>query len=631
MPANVKLTIPSYTGNTPDPAFFKAGVDWDACTGLGSVDGAKLLDGIASLLYNSTFYFQVNKGSYGLDEVKGNLSYSNPTPMWLVLEGFTPNAVTAAGVTPSVISSVTGNTVAVQTAQPELPSQPNTPQRIFYPCTVQFMAKTAQSQSQGGVFRNSQNPPVSLGALLVAPSISVGGQLLPAAETTLILDQGADPYFANYANNGYFYLSQDLRLFTGCPGIPAQSAPIDGIPLSASDPHNWDTGAAYSYIQALPTHLNSTYADPTSNAFAQFPDQSNALSGDSSVTPSRLDPANPSVNTPFANYNFAVARVRVNGTANTTTTSNVRVLFRLFATQTSDTDYNTLTYASTLDADQQPLAPTLGSGDVTIPFFATGNYEANSDFGVNTDYSGTSSINNQPVTIGGSGKSFAYYGCYLNIYPTGNTVTTSAGKQAVQALLPSTHSCVVAQLVYDEAPYPTGSGVVLGPEWSRELRPAQPPDHLFRQSRAGRQAPRPADLRRPPVAGAGQRRAGKLSRRTDDRLGQHAARFTGEHLLARRRLIGRVGSRRQILFDPSAFSVRCAHHRLYGSARNYVRPDPRRWQRKLCRPVQCPAADRRQCRPSLHNSRPPHLDASRRASAPTAAAPATNSGTDPAN
>ena len=255
-------------------------------------------------------------------------------------------------------------------------------------------------------------------------------------------------------------------MFTVCPGIPAQSAPIDGIPLSASDPHNWDTGAAYSYIQALPTHLNSTYADPTSNAFAQFPDQSNALSGNSSVTPTQLDPANPSVNTPFANYNFAVARVRVNGTANTTTTSNVRVLFRLFATQTSDTDYNTLTYASTLDADQQPLAPTLGSGDVTIPFFATGNYEANSDFGVNTDYSGTSSINNQPVTIGGSGESFAYYGCYLNIYPTGNTVTTSAGKQAVQALLPSTHSCVVAQLVYDEAPYPTGSGVVLGPEWS---------------------------------------------------------------------------------------------------------------------------------------------------------------------
>ena len=170
--------------------------------------------------------------------------------MWLVLEGFTPNAVTAASVNPSVISSVSGITVTVGTPQPEITGQPNTPQRIFFPCTVQFTATAAQHQSSGGIFPNVQNPPVSLGALLIAPSISMAGQLLPAAETTLILDQGADPYFANFANNGYFYLSQDLRVFTVCPGIPAQSAPIDSIALNASDPHNWDTAAAYTYIRA---------------------------------------------------------------------------------------------------------------------------------------------------------------------------------------------------------------------------------------------------------------------------------------------------------------------------------------------------------------------------------------------
>ena len=464
-PANVKLTIPSYTGSTVDPAFFKATTGWDACTGLGSIDGTKLLNGISSLLYNRTFYFQVNKGSYGLDEVKINLTWSTPTPMWLVLEGFTPNAVTAASVNPSVISSVSGITVTVGTPQPEITGQPNTPQRIFFPCTVQFTATAAQHQSSGGIFPNVQNPPVSLGALLIAPSISIAGQLLPAAETTLILDQGADPYFANFANNGYFYLSQDLRVFTVCPGIPAQSAPIDSIALNASDPHNWDTAAAYTYIQTLLQHLNSTYAATGTDAFTKFPAQNDALSGDSSVTPTQLDPSNPSGNKPFTNYNFAVARVRVSGTPNTTTSSNVRVMFRLFASQTSDTDYQSLTYPSTTDADGQPLAPQLGIGNVTIPFFATGNYESNSDFGANTDYSGNS-INNQPVSIDGSGESFAYYGCYLNIYPTSNTITTSSGKQAVQALLPSTHSCLVAQLVYDEAPYPTGPGIVLGPEWS---------------------------------------------------------------------------------------------------------------------------------------------------------------------
>jgi hypothetical protein len=66
------------------------------------------------------------------------------------------------------------------------------------------------------------------------------------------------------------------------------------------------------------------------------------------------------------------------------------------------------------------------------------------------------------VTIGASGQAWAYYGCYLNIYPLGNTI----GSAPVQTLLPSSHSCVVAQLVYDDAPAPTGPGVQQGPEYS---------------------------------------------------------------------------------------------------------------------------------------------------------------------
>jgi hypothetical protein len=463
---NVKKTIPTYSGPSPEPAFFKVQSGWNACTGLGSVNGTNLLNGIASLLYNKTYYFQVNKGSYGLEEVKINLTYSSPTPMWLVLEGFTPNAFTAANVKPSVISAVTGLTVTVAGPQFEIETQLDTPQRIYFPCTVTFTSTAAQSQSQGGVFPDATDPPTSFAALLIAPSFSVAGELVQAAETNLTLDQGADPYFANFANNGYFYLSQDLRVFTVCPGIPAQKAPIDGIPLNASSNTSFDTQAAYSYIQSLLGHLNTTYASLSApDAFSKFPDQSDALSGDSSVTPTQVDPANPSGNTPFTNYNFAVARVRVAGTPSTVTAANVRVLFRLFTAQTSDTDYQLSTYPATTDGDGQPLAPLVSAGAVTIPFFATGNYEANSDFGVNTDYSGTS-LNNQPVNIDSTGESFAYYGCYLNIYPTGNTITTSAGQQAVQTLLPSTHNCIVAQLVYDDAPYPTGPGVVLGPEWS---------------------------------------------------------------------------------------------------------------------------------------------------------------------
>jgi hypothetical protein len=209
------------------------------------------------------------------------------------------------------------------------------------------------------------------------------------------------------------------------------------------------------------------------------PESRNALSADSSVTPWQVDPTNPLGNAPLANYNFAVARARFNGTPNTPITPTspyVRVLFRVFAAQTSDTDYqSTTTYPSTPDAAGQPLIPLLGAagpggGPLTIPFFATGNYESNMDYGANQDYVNSANmpvqtVNNTPVAIGSSGQAWAYYGCYLNIYPPENTITVNGTPVPVQTLLPSTHSCIVAQLVYEDAPYPAGV-VLLGPEWS---------------------------------------------------------------------------------------------------------------------------------------------------------------------
>ncbi len=457
-PANVKLAISGYTGTTPNAPFFTAAAGWDACTGLGSVDGTKLLNGISSLLYNPNFYFQVNKGSFGLEEAQINAKFDNPVPIQLVLEGFTPNAVKAANIKPKVTASFTQIAVNVGAPSFEIATLLDTPQRVFFPCTVDFTPSAVKSLSSGGIFPNPGSPPVPTTVPLISSSIIIGGQAL-SAETEIFLEPGADPFFSNYATDNYFALSSDLRVFTVCPGI--NNSPIDGISLNSSSTTGWDTDAGYKYIQALLGHLNSTYADPNgTDPFSLFPDQTNALSADSSVTPTQVNPSSPGSN-PLANYNFAVAKVRLSGTPNTSSGPNVRVLFRMFATQTNDTDYQALTYPSTTDSEGQALSPLLGTGDTTIPFFATGNYEANSDYGINVDYSGTS-INNQPVQIIGGGESWAYYGCYLNIYPAGNTI----GGKAVQTLFPGTHACIVAQLVYDDAPMPTGPGVLQGPEYS---------------------------------------------------------------------------------------------------------------------------------------------------------------------
>lgn len=449
-PANVKKAIPTYTGTTADAPFFTAGAGWDACSGLGSIDGTKLLDGIASLLYGRTWYFQVQKGTFGFDEV-------GITPTWdgklsLVLEGFTPDQVTAAGLTPKVNVVLPGIDVTVGAARPQIPNQTSTPQRIFFPCTIAFEASAIKRIADGGLFTAVG------GADTEAPVSSVitfAGQIM-TAETVFYLEAGADPYFSNYdpAGTNVFYLSDALRVFTVTPGF--NNAPIDGIALNAANSTGFDTAAGYAYIQALLAHLNSTYADPagTDPFTTRLPDQNAAPSADSSVSPTTPNPAGGT----FANYNFAIARVRLDGAVGESSVKNVKVFFRMFASETGDTDYQpALTYPSTSDAAGLPAEPLLGVGDVTIPFFATGNYEANGDFGKNTDYS-ANSINNQPVTISAGKGVWAYYGCYINVYPTNNTIAGAA----VQTLFASTHACLVAQIAFDDAPIPIGQG--LGPE-----------------------------------------------------------------------------------------------------------------------------------------------------------------------
>jgi hypothetical protein len=466
------------TSGNNDPAdhssapFYNAAAGWDPCTGWGSIDGTKLLNGIAALMYTQTFYFQVEKNTYGLDEVTAAKSPAN-TPansafyspaFWLVLEGFTLTA--AQGVAPPKVTgafaALNGVTINVGAAQPEIATQPNTPQRILYPCTIDFASSTMQTVGAGGIF---PAPGASAFSLPLTALITVGGQLL-GADTVFELVAGADPYFSNFnaAGSNAFYLSEDLRVFTVTPGI--NNAPVLNVQLLPADNTKYDSDAAYNYIQALLAFLNIIHSDATgSDVFASFPDQTSALIGDSSVTPSSVDPAHPT-GTRFSNYNFAVARVRLDGPPNSSSIKNVRVFFRMFATQTGDTDYlPDWTYPSDT-VGGLPTSPLLGTGNppVTIPFFATGNYEGNSDHPINFDYS-ANSANNVPIQIGPSGRAWAYFGCYLNVYPTNNTINGNS----IQSMLPGSHHCLVAQIAFDDAPIVNSNGTTENPSNSDKL------------------------------------------------------------------------------------------------------------------------------------------------------------------
>jgi Pro-kumamolisin, activation domain len=444
---------------------YQSGPGWDACTGLGVINPAALIKDI-----QLNFYFVVDKSTFGVDEVTDNPSW--PSAFWLFLEGYTPAEV--ASSMPSLGGAFT--TIPGLTITPDMPTydvgntgaNANVVQRIRFPFDVQFTTSGANSSLPAF-------PAAGMESLLsLSATITIGGNQLPLTPTAEIeLVGGADPYFTNVNpdHGNYFYLSQDLRVFTITAGTTigsgtgAATLGMGGVP------------DAYTFIQTLITYLNNQYGYPNTTSYSPptdpagpdpldsvLPLQTGALTGDSSVTPGTSSEPN---------YNFAIARVRLKGAAGTTTSPGVSVFFRLFSTQTNDTDFiDTTATAADFDSPNvtypttsgMPTAGTDMSGTVngcTLPFFATENYDASP-----TDYD-VGGANNQPIAVPtGQDYVWAFFGCFLNVYDPGNVI---GGKTIQEWLAGGTHHCLVAQIAYAESPIAHSGGVVASPDNNDKL------------------------------------------------------------------------------------------------------------------------------------------------------------------
>jgi hypothetical protein len=450
------------TGDTADPfPFFKQLLD-TAFPGTSTITSGNLDNpfplGILS--------FWVDKSTFGRDEVTDVIaSGSNgnfPNAFWLVLEGFNINTFNSLGLGTPVLSgpfknlpgiSIVPNSSGVQF---ENPSNTTIPQRIRFPFDIRFTNATL------GSFPNPGANPIQE---VLSAVINVGGNPLPgaAAITEFELISGADPYFTNIdpAQNNVFYLSQDLRVFTATPGI--NTAPVAGAPAFPSD----SFAGAYTYIQGVLNFLNNPanhFTDGTNDPFTSgvIPSQAGALTADSSVSRFSISGGFPPQF--FNNYNFAIARVRLRGTAGPAgQAQNVKAFFRLWSTQTADTGFDpNSTYRSHQDSGK-PHWPQPASDSHTIPFFATGNSPNLTDPN-NPEY-GTNGINNRTIAIASGDIAWAYYGCFLNVYDSANVVNGSQ----VQALLTGTHHCIVAEIAYDDAPIVNANGITASPENSDKL------------------------------------------------------------------------------------------------------------------------------------------------------------------
>jgi hypothetical protein len=429
--------------------------------------------------------FWVDKNTFGKDEVQDILNthagkFSNA--FWLVVEGFSMNSFNSLGVTiPDLTGSFTnipGISISQSSTTPivyENPDKPKAPQRIRIAYDIKF------TDASLAAFPNNGDAPASLE---LDARITVGGNTPPNATANAIfeLTAGADPYFTNIdpAQNNVFYLSNDLRVFKATPA--QNQVPVHGGPVFAND----TVSGAFTYIQDLLNYLNNTYNDPSSaiDPFVSLlPGQTSALSGDSSVSPVTIDISNPFNIHIYNNYNFAIARVRLRGLAGDIA-ENVKVFFRLWSTQTADTDFQPNdTYRSNLDPQGHPASPLVGTGNHTLPFFATGNFSSNSDY-----VSG--GVNNKTITLDIGDSKWVYFGCFLNLYDPNNKINN----QQIQSFFPNgTHHCLVAEIASDDAPILNSSTVTLSPENSDKLaqrnlqltasdNPGEAPSHRIPQT-----------------------------------------------------------------------------------------------------------------------------------------------------
>jgi len=412
--------------------------------------------------------FWVDKSTFGRDEVQDIISTNGgrvENAFWLMLEGFNINTYNNFGTTISPFTgsfktSIPGIQIVpnASAVEYETPSNPKLPQRIRLAFDIIFTNASLAAFPPPGSTTPSQKE--------LDTSVTIGANVINGSQASTIFElvAGADPYFTNInpAADNVFWLSQDLRVFKVTPGQNNSPVGNVGTPpqLNPATNNNLDTAAGFQYIQNLLNYLNTNYSNPAgTDPFSLLPGQATALTGDSSVTPLTLDISNIFSPRLYTNYSFAIARVRMRGTAGAAgAAQNVKVFFRLWSTETADTDFNSANYPSTPDANGLPGAPLVGAGNHTMPFFATGNFSSNTDYIA-------AGINNRTIQINTGDFVWAYFGCYLNLYDGGNIING----QNIQNLLNGTHHCIVAEIAFDGAPIINANGIVKSPENSDKL------------------------------------------------------------------------------------------------------------------------------------------------------------------
>lgn len=409
---------------------------------------------------------------FGKDEID---SYPGDTVVftqafWVVFEGFKPSELGFAS--PADLSSPQAQYVPTITMMtdvggaqgtsidqmisfpannfhqfPVAPSDPNLPDvplTFSYPCSIKFTGDAGFD-------------PNTVETVTVVATLTLGANTF-VASGDIELDPKADPRFQNVVvqSNGELnpsWLSADLRFFKVTVG-PHQKVPFKGPAINTA-------ADAPKCIAKIIENLNTNQAGGQTFASLTTDEQTSSL--EYQPTDNQNNPV----------YNFALAHVRMGSAVSAPA---VRVFFRLFQAQTTNSTFNPQTTYSTYSDGMQygHKIPLMGiqtdqAGQpeyMTVPCFATKrvNLQTPADMRQQYDAPNVQTINpGQQVD--------AYFGCWLDVNqphqawlpvsPSGQANPqwgpfTGSLQSMYEAISLAPHQCLIAEICFDDAPIPTG-------------------------------------------------------------------------------------------------------------------------------------------------------------------------------
>jgi hypothetical protein len=446
-------SVPAWTdpisGNSyPAVTGYPSGPGWDACTGLGVIDGGALLAALQGV-FAPDLQFILDRTQFGQAEVTAALEIATPAlidnAFYVIIDGFSAPELEITSidptkppvVSPNFSSSLSGISVVATTLLAEDVSlPPNIPQRFTWVCAAKFPDTSAFA---------SAPTTVTFGAIMIA---TTGQKVSDSATVALVLE--ADPY---EDDGPISWLSEDLRVFQVSDTNPS----LPAVPTVTLQDSGDATVDAPNFITSLVGAFNANTTLPPNHPF-------DSISTDETVSQVTVSPVDQNKK-PV--YNFAVARVRYQSTVSS---DLVRVFFRIFqASTTSTTAYNTSTYAVTptpspgnKNTKKIPLFGVDGAGNVVaVPCFA-----AKRVTGVTLDNQ-PDTLNATTINAGAGGAIvYTYFGCWLDINQSTPNVVPNAPVpidylgpvtgQSVLGWIASNHNCLVAEISYDDDPVQVG-------------------------------------------------------------------------------------------------------------------------------------------------------------------------------